>query len=168
MDAGIGLRLLDRGKYGPRPPGGTIGMAHMDTESQLAAVMERGAETGCIELSELSRLTEELALDHADVDALLERLAQQGIRVSDDCGREVPEPVTYDNDKLAMTTTDALSLFFRDVGPSIWPCPSAIVLISKFVILLYRLLYFGLALTLGATAQYLRDGWEHLRPSSSS
>jgi hypothetical protein len=30
------------------------------------------------------------------------------------------------------------------------------------------LLYFGLALTLGATAEYLRDGWEYLRPSSSS
>ncbi len=91
-------------------------MAHIDTESQLAAVMDRGVATGCVELSELSRLTEELALDHTDVDALLERLAQEGISVSDDCGREVPEPVTYDNDKLAMTTTDALSLFFRDVG----------------------------------------------------
>ena len=30
------------------------------------------------------------------------------------------------------------------------------------------LLYFGLALTLGATAQYLRDGWEQLRSSPSS
>jgi RNA polymerase primary sigma factor len=77
--------------------------------------MDRGAETGCVELSELSRLTEELALDHTDVDALLERLEQEGIRVSDDCGREVREQVTYDNDKLATTTTDALSLFFRDV-----------------------------------------------------
>jgi RNA polymerase primary sigma factor len=90
-------------------------IAHVDTESQLAAVMDRGAETGCVELSELSRLTEELALDHTDVDALLERLAQEGIRVSDDCGREVPEHVTYDNDELATTTTDALSLYFRDV-----------------------------------------------------
>jgi RNA polymerase primary sigma factor len=77
--------------------------------------MDRGAETGCVELSELSRLTEELALDHADVDALLERLEQAGIRVSDDCGREVREPVKYDNDELATTTTDALSLYFRDI-----------------------------------------------------
>jgi cardiolipin synthase len=30
------------------------------------------------------------------------------------------------------------------------------------------LLYFGLALTLGATAEYLADGWRYLRPSSSS
>jgi cardiolipin synthase len=29
------------------------------------------------------------------------------------------------------------------------------------------LLYFGLALTLGATAEYLADGWRYLRPSSS-
>ena len=30
------------------------------------------------------------------------------------------------------------------------------------------LLYVGLALTLGATAEYLADGWRYLRPSSSS
>jgi cardiolipin synthase len=30
------------------------------------------------------------------------------------------------------------------------------------------LLYFGLALTLGATAEYLADGWRYFRPSSSS
>jgi cardiolipin synthase len=30
------------------------------------------------------------------------------------------------------------------------------------------LLYFGLALTLGATAEYLADGWRYLRPSSST
>ncbi len=92
-----------------------MGRSHIDTESQLAAVMDRGADTGCVELSELSRLTEELALDHADVDALLERLAQAGIRVSDDCGREAPEQLAYDNDELATTTTDALSLYFRDM-----------------------------------------------------
>ena len=91
-------------------------IAHIDTESQLAAVMDRGAETGCVELSELSRVTEELALDHKDMDALLERLAQAGIRVSDDCGRKVAEQVSYDNDEFATTTTDALSLYFRDVG----------------------------------------------------
>ena len=92
-----------------------MGPARIDTESQLAAVMDRGAETGCVELSELSRLAEELALDHTDVNALLKRLAQEGIRVSDDCGREVPEQVTYNNDELATTTTDARSLYFRDV-----------------------------------------------------
>jgi RNA polymerase primary sigma factor len=92
-----------------------MGTAHVDTESQLAAVMDRGAETGCVELSELSRLTEELALDHTDVDALLERLAREGIRVSDDCGRDAPASVMYDNDEFATTTTDALSLYFKDV-----------------------------------------------------
>jgi RNA polymerase primary sigma factor len=90
-------------------------MAHPETESQLEAVMDRGAETGCVELSELSRLIDELELDHTDVDALLERLAQEGIRVSDDCGRDAPEPLAYHNDELATTTTDALSLYFKDV-----------------------------------------------------
>ena len=52
---------------------------------------------------------------------------------------------------------------------AVWPVMSALAL--ALVIdgwLPETLLYFGLALTLGATAQYLRDGWEHLRPSSSS
>jgi cardiolipin synthase len=52
---------------------------------------------------------------------------------------------------------------------AVWPVMSALALaILTETWLTEALLYFGLALTLGATAQYLRDGWEHLRPSSSS
>jgi cardiolipin synthase len=52
---------------------------------------------------------------------------------------------------------------------AVWPVMSALALAMVTGSWLPEaLLYFGLALTLGATAQYLRDGWEHLRPSSSS
>jgi cardiolipin synthase len=52
---------------------------------------------------------------------------------------------------------------------AVWPVMSALALsLLTDSVVCEALLYFGLALTLGATAQYLRDGWEHLRPSSSS
>jgi cardiolipin synthase len=52
---------------------------------------------------------------------------------------------------------------------AVWPVMSALALaliIDGWVP--EALLYFGLALTLGATAEYLADGWRQLRPSSSS
>jgi cardiolipin synthase len=52
---------------------------------------------------------------------------------------------------------------------AVWPVMSALALaMLTDTPVSEALLYFGLALTLGATAQYLRDGWEYLRPSSSS
>jgi cardiolipin synthase len=52
---------------------------------------------------------------------------------------------------------------------AVWPVMSALALaLVTDSWVPEALLYFGLALTLGATAQYLRDGWQHLRPSSSS
>jgi CDP-diacylglycerol--glycerol-3-phosphate 3-phosphatidyltransferase len=52
---------------------------------------------------------------------------------------------------------------------AVWPVMSALALaMLTETAFSEALLYFGLALTLGATAQYLRDGWEYLRPSSSS
>ena len=41
---------------------------------QLDALVERGAEAGCVELSEISELIAELGLEESDVDLLFERL----------------------------------------------------------------------------------------------
>jgi RNA polymerase primary sigma factor len=82
---------------------------------RLDALIERGIEAGCLELSEISELIAELDLEDQDVDQLFERLERRGIEVSDDCGRDVSEQVTYANDSLAEKTTDALDLFFADV-----------------------------------------------------
>jgi hypothetical protein len=52
---------------------------------------------------------------------------------------------------------------------AVWPVMSALALaLVTHGWVPEALLYFGLALTLGATAEYLADGWRHLRPSSSS
>jgi RNA polymerase primary sigma factor len=83
--------------------------------SAVATLVERGAETACLELSEISELIADLGLEENDVDLLFERLERRGIEVSDDCGREVSEQVTYANDTLAAKTTEALDLFFAEV-----------------------------------------------------
>jgi cardiolipin synthase len=52
---------------------------------------------------------------------------------------------------------------------AVWPVMSALALaLVTDGWVPEALLYFGLALTLGATAEYLADGWRYLRPSSSS
>jgi cardiolipin synthase len=52
---------------------------------------------------------------------------------------------------------------------AVWPVMSALALaLVTDGWVPEALLYFGLALTLGATAEYLADGWRHIRPSSSS
>ena len=51
---------------------------------------------------------------------------------------------------------------------AVWPVMSALALaLVTDGWVPEALLYFGLALTLGATAEYLADGWRYLRPSSS-
>jgi cardiolipin synthase len=52
---------------------------------------------------------------------------------------------------------------------AVWPVMSALALsLLTDGWVPEALLYFGIALTLGATAEYLADGWRYLRPSSSS
>jgi cardiolipin synthase len=52
---------------------------------------------------------------------------------------------------------------------AVWPTMAALALAMLTATWVSEvLLYVGIALTLGATAEYLADGWRHLRPSSSS
>jgi RNA polymerase primary sigma factor len=87
----------------------------MDREERIAALITRGEESGCIELSELNEFVEAFDLDEDEVHRLFDEIESRGYEVNDDCGREVPERVTYANDDLAAATTDALQLFLSDV-----------------------------------------------------
>jgi RNA polymerase primary sigma factor len=77
------------------------------------ALVERGEELGCINLSELSELTQDLDEDEAQ--ALADRLEARGIEVTDDCGRQGGPGPTYDLDELSAMTGDTLQLFLRDI-----------------------------------------------------
>ena len=85
-------------------------------EARIRALLAHGEETGCVELSEVGRLAEECDLPDSVVEDVLDQIERRGVQVSDDCGREVAEQVSYANDALAAVTTDALQLFLREVN----------------------------------------------------
>jgi RNA polymerase primary sigma factor len=82
---------------------------------QIQALIDRGEEEGCINLSELGELSQELELSEEQAAALQDEIERRGVEVSDDCGRERSEPLRVRNDELAGITTDALQLFLNEV-----------------------------------------------------
>jgi RNA polymerase primary sigma factor len=96
---------------------GSVNMSvkQLDTDERLQVLLERGRDSGCLELSEVSDLIEKLHLDDAGVAEVFDRLESCGVSVEDDCGRDVPEQVQYENDELAAATTDALGMFLKDI-----------------------------------------------------
>jgi RNA polymerase primary sigma factor len=86
------------------------------TDESLTALIELGEREGCLELSEVARVTEVAELDDEEVERLYEDIQKRGIELTDDCARTaVPEP-TYVNGDLAESTTDALQLFLNEMG----------------------------------------------------
>ena len=84
----------------------------------LEALLARGEEEGCVNLSQLNELVAGAELEDEEIGRLYEQLEERGIEVSDDCGREQDES-TYVNGDLAVATTDALQLFLNEAGR--WP-----------------------------------------------
>jgi RNA polymerase primary sigma factor len=84
-------------------------------ERRVEALLERGEERGCVNLSELAELAQELELAEDDAQALQERLEARGIEVSDDCANDRVGGAHYNHDELAAMTSDTLQLFLRDV-----------------------------------------------------
>ena len=83
---------------------------------QLDELIERGAEEGCIELSELSDAVDGMDLDENDLTELHLRLADRGVEISDDCGKRSPEPTSYRNGDLSESTANATQLFFNEIS----------------------------------------------------
>src|SRR5829696_8301762 len=81
--------------------------------SPIDTLVERGEEKGCVNLSELSELAQELSDEEAQ--ALADRLEARGIDVTDNCGRESEPGPSYAVDELSIMTGDTLQLFLRDV-----------------------------------------------------
>jgi RNA polymerase primary sigma factor len=84
-------------------------------ESRIDAFLERAEGLGCVNLSELSELVQELGLDDDQARDLHERIDEAGLEISDDCGRTDVAAPQYENGDIAEITSDALALFLRDV-----------------------------------------------------
>ena len=84
-------------------------------ERRIEVLLERGEDRGCVNLSELAELAQELELTEDDAQALQDRVEARGIEVSDDCGNDTVAPAHYNHDELVAMTSDTLQLFLRDV-----------------------------------------------------
>jgi RNA polymerase primary sigma factor len=87
----------------------------LTSRPEVAAMLARGEERGCVNLSEFDELVQTLELMDDDVDALEAHLEAHGIDLGDDCGRSNVEPTTFRNGELAAATTDALQLFLNEI-----------------------------------------------------
>jgi RNA polymerase primary sigma factor len=82
----------------------------------LAALIDRGEDRGCLELSEVDELAQVLELEEGDLGGLYEQLDARGITLRDDCGRESAPVAPVDDAALAHVTTDTLQLFLNEIG----------------------------------------------------
>jgi RNA polymerase primary sigma factor len=89
------------------------------TNEQIQALISRGEEEGCVNLSHLNELVAEHELTDDEVARLYEELEERHIELADDCGRASEDDSTYVNGDLAIATTDALQLFLNEAGR--WP-----------------------------------------------
>jgi RNA polymerase primary sigma factor len=83
-------------------------------DERVAAMLDRGDERGCIDLTELDELVGRLGLGPDEVADLQAAIDARGIEVRDDCGRESVPASRYANGELAGSTTDALQLFLNE------------------------------------------------------
>jgi RNA polymerase primary sigma factor len=88
----------------------------MTHETEIQALIDRGEEQGCLNLSEFTELMQEAELEDDERDAVLAQLDERGIELTDDCARAPASDSTYVNGDLATATTDALQLFLNEAG----------------------------------------------------
>jgi RNA polymerase primary sigma factor len=84
-------------------------------ERRIEALLERGEESGCVNLSELAELAQQLELSEDEAQALQELVEARGVELSDDCANDVVSPAHYNHEELVAMTSDTLQLFLRDV-----------------------------------------------------
>src|SRR5947199_10105048 len=86
------------------------------SQEKLKALLDHGAEVGCVNLSAFTAVIQELDLDDDDSSKLYEQLDENGIDVTDDCALPDVEETTYANDEVAAMTSDSLQLFLNEAG----------------------------------------------------
>ncbi|HEV2075116.1 MAG TPA: sigma-70 family RNA polymerase sigma factor, partial [Thermoleophilaceae bacterium] len=90
-------------------------MATDPTQTRIETLVAHGEREGCVNLSELSEVAQELDLDDDRTQELHERIEARGFEVSDDCGRSEAGETRYENGDIAGSTTDALQLFLNEI-----------------------------------------------------
>ncbi|MDX6411743.1 MAG: polymerase primary sigma factor, partial [Gaiellaceae bacterium] len=86
------------------------------TPDPLTTLIAHGDEEGCVCLSHLQKVVQDLELDEEQVDALYQQIEERGLELTDDCCRDDAPSTTYVNGDLVHATTDALQLFLNEAG----------------------------------------------------
>jgi RNA polymerase primary sigma factor len=89
--------------------------AESTLDPRMEALIARGEEAGCINLSEFCDLIRELEMSDEEVQDLQESIGARGIDMTDDCGREDVRPTRVEADELTTDTTNALQLFLNEI-----------------------------------------------------
>jgi RNA polymerase primary sigma factor len=98
---------------------------------QVTELLTRGRELGCVSMSALDRIAEELDLGGDDVDALHARLREEDIEVKDDCGRDGTPDTQVTSREMAGYTTDALQQFLNEARQHPLLSPEMVVSLAK-------------------------------------
>src|SRR3954464_1606538 len=85
-------------------------------QDAIAALIAHSEDEGCVCMSELERISQELELDDEQLAAIYQEIEERGLEMTDDCCRENAPDVTYVNGDLVSATTDALQLFLNEAG----------------------------------------------------
>src|SRR3954470_10893371 len=81
----------------------------------VTALLDQAEEAGSLCFADIAQLVTRLDLDEEAQGQIEDEARSRGIDLSDDCGRHSLPATTYLNGELASATTDALSLFLREV-----------------------------------------------------
>src|SRR3954451_12278716 len=88
-------------------------------QPEIEALLERGEENGCLNLSEVDDLAKKLEFEDEELDTLHERIDARGIDLTDDCGRsDAVARTEFKPEELATSTTDALQLALTETPRS--------------------------------------------------
>src|SRR5829696_3466594 len=77
-------------------------------------ILDRAAESGCLEFSAIAEALEAGSLDDEAVESVYAEAQRRGIKLADDCGRDAQD--TYSPAAIADATSDSLQLFLRDIA----------------------------------------------------
>ena len=83
---------------------------------ELEPVLARAEANGCLEVSELAALAEELGVEDAAVETISAEAERRGIEITDDCAKAGEPASGYHHDEVAQATSDSLQLFLRDIA----------------------------------------------------
>jgi RNA polymerase primary sigma factor len=108
---------VDMGRRILRAVAGTAVVMELDDTARAAVtgLLDHAEEAGSLCFGDLASLVARLELDD-EAQGLIEDAARtRGLELTDDCGRQSVPATHYLNGDLATATTDALSLFLREI-----------------------------------------------------